>query len=191
MVSITNQPRIVFFDLETTTEDGGPYAILEFESILLSPKTLTELKWKSIVVSYLSSANDLQLFRWPLLRLILGMDVKGTDDNHIGCWIAAIQGFFFVIQMWKVVMKFSPFFANVLTQAITLAQIKDALVLEGIYIDIILCEVNLLLLNNVVLSENQLSLTLNGLGLGAVDYLLRPISADELLNLSIHVLAKS
>lgn len=34
------------------------------------------------------------------------------------------------------------------TQAITLAEMNDALVLEGDYTDIILCEVNLLLHNN-------------------------------------------
>ncbi|GJS99920.1 two-component response regulator-like APRR1 [Tanacetum coccineum] len=129
-----------------------------------------------------------------------------TDDNHIGCCNLRIflcdtnvEGCHEVFTLLRQ-----------LTQAITLAQMKDALVLEGIYIDIILCEVNLLLLDNgellrsitentmlqhipviMMLSEDQVSLTLNGLGLEAADYLMRPISADELLNLWTHILAKS
>ncbi|KVI06437.1 CheY-like superfamily [Cynara cardunculus var. scolymus] len=87
---------------------------------------------------------------------------------------------------------------------------KDALLLEGPCTDIILCEANLLLLNNgellkaitenkmlqhipviMILTEDQVSLTLNGLGLGVADYLMRPVSADELLNLWTHILARS
>ncbi|PWA45565.1 Exonuclease [Artemisia annua] len=46
MISGINQPEIVFFDLETTipVQKGQPYAILEFGSILLCPKKLTELE---------------------------------------------------------------------------------------------------------------------------------------------------
>ncbi|GJT90261.1 NEN1-like protein, partial [Tanacetum coccineum] len=64
MVSITYQPGIVFFDLETTIKNGGQYAILEFESILLSPKTLTELKWYETLVRphdlYLITENSIR-----------------------------------------------------------------------------------------------------------------------------------
>ncbi|GKA33635.1 NEN1-like protein [Tanacetum coccineum] len=46
MVSGINQSEIVFFDLETTIpiKKGQPYAILEFGSILLCPRKLTELE---------------------------------------------------------------------------------------------------------------------------------------------------
>ncbi|GJS99922.1 NEN1-like protein [Tanacetum coccineum] len=46
MSSGVDQPEIVFFDLETTipTRNGQPYAILEFGSILVCPKKLTELE---------------------------------------------------------------------------------------------------------------------------------------------------
>ncbi|XP_076925605.1 protein NEN1-like [Bidens hawaiensis] len=45
MGSLVDRSEIVFFDLETTipTRTGQPYAILEFGSILICPKKLTEL----------------------------------------------------------------------------------------------------------------------------------------------------
>ncbi|KAI7746196.1 hypothetical protein M8C21_016274, partial [Ambrosia artemisiifolia] len=45
MGSIEDRPEIVFFDLETTipTRPDQPYAILEYGSILVCPKKLTEL----------------------------------------------------------------------------------------------------------------------------------------------------
>ncbi|KAM0004310.1 putative ribonuclease H-like superfamily, exonuclease, RNase T/DNA polymerase III [Helianthus debilis subsp. tardiflorus] len=75
MGSIEDRPEIVFFDLETTDipSRNQPYAILEYGSILVCPKKLTELESYQTLVRPL----DLSLISADSIR------VNGITADHV------------------------------------------------------------------------------------------------------------
>ncbi|GJS99921.1 NEN1-like protein [Tanacetum coccineum] len=90
MVSGINQPEIVFFDLETTipVKKGQPYAILEFGSILLCPRKLTELESYEMLVrpfdmSLISatSINKNNITQYDVLSMLMFAEIADRVYN--------------------------------------------------------------------------------------------------------------